>query len=218
MINKAAKIGWGWVKEGLLKSENLKLSKFAEEYLVKAMPLAKPKAAFIKKRILNLGPDALELEGGVSLSTRYIASHFKGAEAAYLFVVTIGDRIEETASRQMGEGDYLGGYLLDRIGSLAVESLAKSAEEALRRKYGSRGYSTSARFSPGYCDWPIEEQFKLAKILDFSRAGVRLTKSCMMVPRKSISAMVAIGPKNLFAKIKTQCSVCDKKDCDHRRV
>ena len=132
--------------------------------------------------------------------------------------MTIGKVLEDKASLLMREGDHLGGYLLDRIGSLAVESLARSFEEYLRKNYEVKNMSVSMRISPGYCDWPIEEQFNLAKALDFSKAGVRLTRNCMMVPRKSITAIVGIGPKRLFSKTKSQCEACDKKDCDYRRV
>jgi cobalamin-dependent methionine synthase I len=133
-------------------------------------------------------------------------------------VVTIGDGMEKEASAFMAKKEPLYGYLLDRIGSLAVESLAEIFEEKLRGRQHASKRSCSMRLSPGYCDWPIEEQVIMAKALDFPKAGIRLTKKCMMIPRKSISAMVAMGPKGLFEKGRPQCLACDREDCDYRRV
>ncbi|MDD5137031.1 MAG: vitamin B12 dependent-methionine synthase activation domain-containing protein, partial [Candidatus Omnitrophica bacterium] len=108
-------------------------------------------------------------------------------------------------------------YLLDRVGSFAVESMAKNIEETLRKKLARKNLSVSMRFSPGYCDWPIEEQFKLAKIIDFDKAGVSLTESCVMIPRKSITAIVGVGPKDLFKEVRSPCAACNMKVCDYRR-
>jgi len=64
----------------------------------------------------------------------------------------------------------------------------------------------------------VEEQFKLARIIDFSKAGVTLSENCMMIPKKSISAIVGIGPKQLFSNIKSPCAVCNMKVCGYRRI
>jgi cobalamin-dependent methionine synthase I len=73
------------------------------------------------------------------------------------------------------------------------------------------------RFSPGYCDWPVEEQRILDGILDFSKIGVRLTDSYMMAPKKSVSGVVGIGPKNIFSGSRSQCEICGDKECGYKR-
>ena len=73
------------------------------------------------------------------------------------------------------------------------------------------------RVSPGYCDWPVEQQAELAKALDFSKIGVSLTGTFMMVPKKSISAMVGIAPEGRFAEADSPCSICTTKKCSYRR-
>ena len=124
---------------------------------------------------------------------------------------------EDAATSCMDSGDHLLGYLLDRAGSFAVESLAENTEKRLRCSLAPEGLGVSMRFSPGYRDWAIEEQFKLAKIVDFKKAGVTLSENCMMVPKKSISAIVGVGPKKLFSKVISPCAVCNMKVCDYRR-
>lgn len=224
-IKTRCAIDWQWVKKELIVKERLDSKKNNPDIaecikicLKKAESLCSPRAISVEKKILNLNPDSIEIEGRVTLSTKFISSYIKGADKIRFFLVTIGPDLEDKASRLMNEGEQLQGYMLDRIGSFAVESLAQCVEEGLRKSYGRDKRSVSLRFSPGYCDWAIEEQFKLEKIIDFSKAGVRLTQSCMMVPKKSISGVVGIGAEGLFhANTKSQCSICDKKDCDYKR-
>lgn len=221
-------IDWKWVEAHLSAKERLgKISEgetkeavltHLKEALKTAGPLAKPRIASVRKEIARFHATSIELKGGMILSSKELASHMKGARDLCVFLVTIGKDLEDAASSYMKDGDHLTGYLLDRIGSFAVESLAKNAEEELRRALSPEELSVSMRFSPGYCDWHIEEQFKLAQILNFEEIGVTLTKGCMMIPKKSISAVAGIGPKKLFAKIKSPCALCNMKFCDYRRM
>jgi hypothetical protein len=188
-----------------------------DECLRIARHLAKPVIASDKKDVI-VGSKNLTLEGPLPLAGEALSISVRGSRHAYLFIVTIGSDLEETATMLMESGEQLHGYLLDRIGSFAVESLAENFEDGLRRIYKDRGMSVSMRFSPGYCDWPIEEQRRLEKALPFSQAGVRLTESCMMIPKKSISGLVGVGPKGLFSKKESHCVVCDNKECSYRRI
>jgi cobalamin-dependent methionine synthase I len=212
-------INWDVVRKELLEKEGINavkdltqrrvISVCAENCLQNAKKLASAKKASVEKKISCLA----KISAG-----KKITSYIKNAENICAFVVTIGDKLEGEASRLMKENEQLSGYLLDRIGSFAVENLAENFESALRKKYAARKRSVSGRFSPGYCDWPTSAQAKLSKFIGFGKAGVKLTKSCMMVPKKSISSIVAIGPEGLFSKRKSQCSVCDLKNCNYRRV
>ncbi|MFA6142054.1 MAG: vitamin B12 dependent-methionine synthase activation domain-containing protein [Candidatus Omnitrophota bacterium] len=220
------KIDWDRVRLNLLKYEKICNVKkpYAKKSILacinKCLKLAKsravPKIIVIKKRIAGIGA-SIRLDSGLELSTRQISSLLKGASHLYLIAVTIGPSLEKTATEYMNEGDLLCGYIMDRIGSFACESLAEFVEEDLRNACMCKGLSVSMRFSPGYCDFPIEEQFKLNRELDFSKIGISINKSCMMIPKKSITAIVGIGPKGLFKKKRSQCLVCGKKDCSYKR-
>ena len=225
MIN--ADIDWVWVKDEVLRAEKISASSKDERSgnimrtldacMAKAKSLAVPKYSYLEKKISVIGNDFIELAAPVSFSTKKIPPYLSGATHVVLFVATIGDGIEKEASILTSGKDLLSGYLLDRIGSFAAESMAKNAEDALRHALAPGNSSVSMRFSPGYCDWRIEEQSRLAKIMDFSKIGVTLTGSFMMVPKKSISAIVGIGPKKLFSAVKSPCSLCNMKVCDYRR-
>jgi cobalamin-dependent methionine synthase I len=211
-------IDWDVVKKELFRAEGIDkikdpaqrriISSCADQCIDAARKLARPKSASVIRQ-----PASLKT---VSLGKK-INSYIKGSEKVCIFLVTIGTALEDEATRLMGFGDSLKGYLLDRVGSFAVDNFADNFENDLRKKSAAKQKSVSSRFSPGYCEWPVDDQKKLSKIVGFSKAGVRLTKSLMMVPKKSISGIIGIGPEGLFSKKMSQCSICDKKDCNYRR-
>lgn len=220
-------VNWDWVKSEILRTERINplskdersdnIRKALDICLRKARSFVKPMCIFEEKKISALGDDYIEIEGGIRFSTKKIPPFIKGAGYLVLFIATVGDELEKEASILTSGKDPLSGYLLDRLGSFAVESLAENMEKRLRRDYYIHKKSVSSRFSPGYCDWPTEEQFKMAKALDFSKAGVKLTEGCMMVPKKSISAMVAVADEGIFKEFISSCDICKKEECDFRR-
>ena len=55
------------------------------------------------------------------------------------------------------------------------------------------GESLVSRYSPGYGDFPLAAQRTLLGLLDASRqVGVSLTDSLLMVPSKSVSAIIGV--------------------------
>lgn len=220
-------INWDWVKKEILRSEKIDASDKGERAakvraaldasLRKARCLVRPRYIFEEKNISSIGTDFMEIEGGFRLNTSKIPAFMSGAEKLVFFLVTIDRDLENEASRLTSGDDAVAGYLLDRIGSYAVESLADNVEKKLRRNYSMVKKSVSSRFSPGYCDWPIEEQFKLAKMIDFSKAGIELNSSCMMIPKKSVSAVVAVADEGVFKEFISSCDICGNKECDFRR-
>lgn len=220
-------VDWPWVKKQILRSEkidpdskddranNIRLA--LDECLRKARSLCVPRYTFTEKKVTSFKDDSIEIEGGIKFYTKKTTAYLKGASHLILFLVTIGPGIENEASTLTAGKDPLKGYLLDRIGSFAVESLADRLEKRLRKDYSLNKKSISSRFSPGYCDWPIEDQFKMAEVIDFSKAGVILTEGCMMVPKKSISAIVAIADEGIFKELVSSCDICEIKDCSYRR-
>jgi len=220
-------VDWDYVKKEVLRTEKIdiladdersnNIKSTLNKCMRKARALTDTKYIFEEKKILQIGTDFIEIEGRVRFSTGKIPPFIAGASHIVIFVVTIGAGIEKEAGLLTSGSDPLNGYLLDRIGSFAVESLAKNLEKRLRKDYSLHKKSVSSRFSPGYCDWPIEEQFKLTTMLDFSKAGVKLTENCMMVPKKSISAIVAVADEGVFKEFVSSCDICENSGCDFRR-
>ena len=81
---------------------------------------------------------------------------------------------------------------MQAIGAAAIEEWTDEAERDIRREL-KEGETLVSRYSPGYGDWPLEAQRRLFELLDAPRkAGVSLTDSLLMVPSKSVSAIIGV--------------------------
>jgi hypothetical protein len=165
----------------------------------------------------NDGRD-LTLSDGIRFQAWNLTYAFRVCTNAAVSVVTIGDAIEQEASRLMKQGHAIEGYILDAIGSCAAESAADSLQAELAKIAQGRNQAITFRYSPGYCGWDIVEQKILFQAIDASRIGVSLTDSCLMLPRKSISAIVGMGETGVVAGAPCPCEYCDNDICPARRM
>ena len=112
---------------------------------------------------------------------------FKNAEKIALCICTIGPELEEKIKELMDNNEMLRALILDTFGSEAVEKVAIQSDRFLAETARGMNLWPSKRFSPGYGKWDIKEQRFVFRMLPAQDIGILLTKSCMMIPRKSIS-------------------------------
>ena len=112
---------------------------------------------------------------------------FKDAEKVALCICTIGPELEAEVNDLMKKNEMLKALILDALGSEAAEETAIQSDQILAKKAREMDLWPSKRFSPGYGKWNIKEQRYVFQMLPGQEIGVRLTESCMMIPRKSIS-------------------------------
>lgn len=112
---------------------------------------------------------------------------FKDAEKVAICLCTIGPKLEEEIKKLMKINEMTRALILDALGSEAAEEVAIQSDRKLAEKAREMNLWPSKRYSPGYGKWDVKEQRFIFKLLPAADIGVRLTESCMMVPRKSIS-------------------------------
>jgi len=158
------------------------------------------------------------LEGYIAFDSKVISQLLSKCQKVALFVATIGDELEYLACRIAEDGLLLQSAVLESIGSSAVEQTANHLHERIGDTAGLQGLVASKRrFSPGYCDWNVDQQAVLFDVLDASSIGVELTETCLMLPRKSISGIIGIGSPEHGIENYNPCPVCDNTDCQSRR-
>lgn len=114
---------------------------------------------------------------------------------AVLMAVTLGTALERRLMQEEVT-NISNAYLLDVCASQAVEETADLYESCLREEILSAGKYLTNRYSPGYGDFPLSVQKILLEILNAGRAiGLTLTKTDLMVPRKSITAVLGISDR-----------------------
>ncbi len=146
------------------------------------------------------------------------SEYLRRIDTAALCLVTIGGKLEEAVEENKKGGDLSRALILDTYGSAAAEAAADAAEAIIREKLGDQGLKCSARFSPGYSGWRLEEQRWILPALEGEALGVRLTEGCMMVPRKSITFAVIYGESPIEIQSGDICSACDMVNCKFKHA
>jgi hypothetical protein len=112
---------------------------------------------------------------------------FAHAKKVALCICTIGPQLESESTKLMKNDELMRGLILDAIGSEAAEQVARQTDKILCKKARDINLWPSKRFSPGYKSWTIEEQRYIFRMIPGNLIGVTLNKSCLMIPRKSVS-------------------------------
>lgn len=122
-----------------------------------------------------------------------IRRHLQGCDQVVLMAVTLGPDVETLLLRKEVQ-DKAQALVLDCCASAGVEAVCDQLESRLRAEWRERGKYLTDRFSPGYGDFPIGQQPELCRLLDTQRRiGLSLTASGIMVPRKSVTAVLGIA-------------------------
>jgi len=145
-------------------------------------------------------PD-LELPG------RDIARLLEGCHEAVIMALTLGAALEKRLMREEVT-DMANAVIMDACASCAVELAADQYEENLRSEIMKSGRFLTNRFSPGYGDLPLSVQRPILEAVNAGRAiGLTLTPTNLMVPRKSITAILGIS-RRPHDRVMGGCSHC----------
>jgi len=172
-------------------------------------------------RACRLLADVCLEDGAVVLAGLRVESHnlrrnLDGCSQALLFAATVGIQPDRMVERYRLLSPARA-VVLDAVGSAAVEAWCNQLCKQWREEYAGAGLFLRPRFSPGYGDFPISAQSGLLRLLDAPRsAGISLTDASMMLPAKSVSAVVGIGTKGCISK-EQDCQRCNIKGCSFRR-
>ena len=132
--------------------------------------------------------------GGISLDiSGTLARHMSGCHAAYLACGTIGSAFD-AFQRRVSVSSGADALIAQAIGAALIEKLMDSAEDEIRLDL-EEGEEMVSRYSPGYGDFPLAAQRGLLSLLDAQlKVGVALTDTLLMVPTKSVSAIIGVKP------------------------
>ena len=192
-----------------------RLASLVDDYINNANQLIVPSYSYVIRDIELVYGSGAVIEGWITFGSEVVAQLLEKCDKVAVFVLTIGSHLEEMVGQLSDKGLILQATVLDAVGSVAVEKLAEFVWDRIGALASYRGQYISRRFSPGYCDWHVEQQKMLFQLMDGDTAGVQLTEGCLMLPRKSISGIVGIGCHDVEAY--NPCKTCDKDDCIGRR-
>lgn len=129
------------------------------------------------------------------LPGRDIARHVEGCADVVLLAVTLGVPSEMLLRRERALSA-TDGLLVDACASSLVEQAANVLNGHIAAEAAARGLAATARFSPGYGDLPLSCQPAFLAACGVDRAlGIRATAAHLLVPAKSITAVIGLYPQ-----------------------
>ena len=152
---------------------------------------------------------------GISLDGKKIICNslkrnLAGCEKAYVFAATTGIESHRLIERNSVISP-LKGMVTDCVGSAAIEAFCNKINLSFDNCECLR-----PRFSPGYGDMPLECQRDIIEFLQTKKnIGMTLTDSLMMVPVKSVTAIIGIG-KEKNKCTGPGCMICSGINCPYR--
>lgn len=175
-----------------------------EEACIEAQVLIKPAANWAVFPYDN-NANVIVAQTAVPIVGTGIKEHLSGARQIAVLAVTIGEKLEQTAADYFHSGRYTLALLLDAAGTVAVEAAADSVEHLIKQQQLQYGWQTTSRFSPGYGDWEISVQPNILELAGAYSIGVTHTSSCMLVPRKSVTAVIGMTTRGEVCQERSSC-------------
>ena len=171
---------------------------------------ATPRAVWLEADVDSL------LEAGI-LQGGDVMKHLEGCPQALMLAVTLGPGVDAQI-RRAGVGDIAASVASDALGSALAEQAADAAEAELRQWAAQEGKYLTGRYSPGYGDWPITVQPKVAAVLDTARrAGICVLNTNLMTPRKSVTAILGLSDHPVKGHL-AGCGHCVLRTrCEYRK-
>ncbi|MGX8698631.1 MAG: vitamin B12 dependent-methionine synthase activation domain-containing protein [bacterium] len=141
--------------------------------------------------------------------------HLEGAAGLCVLCVTLGQRVERTLLR-LQAANMTDALLYNAATTVLIEAASERCAAEIRA--AEPKYYVNGRYSPGYGDFPLSQQGELLALSGAGeRLGVTLTEGLLMLPRKSVTAVLG-----LFSEEKGQesgCKVCAMREyCTFRRT
>lgn len=167
------------------------------------------RACFVKVPV-SITKNGVDL-GFMQVESKSLQKNLDGCDEAYILAATAGISSQRLIERNTVISP-IKGIVADCTGSAAIEAFCDKINLSL----SDNPDFLRPRFSPGYGDLCIDCQ---KKIIDFlctnKNIGLSLTESLMMVPKKSVTAIIGIGKEKNKCK-GNGCMTCKTENCPYR--
>ncbi len=188
-----------------------------------AYALATPKLLYAWAEITILEPKHVTLKLiGSNLGKRlYLgpnANQLAHAHHVLIEVHTIGRYLENRVTELNQNGKLLQAYLLDCAGVVALSKVNTAAHQLVEKAAKEKEWGVGASIGPGsLTGWSLNCQYELCSLLELDQIDLQLSNSHLLIPVKSASSMVGIGPNYKGKKVGSICHLCSLRETCWRR-
>ncbi len=157
----------------------------------------------------------LDQKAGVSFNIGDKANLLFQARKVQISALSLGSKIDDIRKESQKTGKNLRAYVLDTAGIVALKYLGQTVNQIAEKEAEKLGWGLGYRMSPGSLQgWSLKDQHLLCNLLPIEAIGVKLSHSSMLIPLKSATALIGMGPEYSSSLVKSACKWCRyKSDC-----
>lgn len=140
------------------------------------------------------------------------------AEMALVSTNSIGAKLDKKVNELNQKGENLAAYILDSVGVVGLSKVGSAASALAEQEAARRYWGVGPRLSPGSLKgWSMEGQHDLCSMLPLEQGGLKLNQNGLIIPFKSASGLIGLGPEYQSSRVGSVCNLCEHKDSCWRR-
>lgn len=165
---------------------------------------------------LTLGPNYHVNLGCLQTVSQDLTRNLKDCSRVILLAATLGT-VPDFMIRRFEKTDMVRAVVTQACSAAMIEAYLNEQQALLAQTLHEDGWYMHPRFSPGYGDFSLNVQPAFIAVLQTAkRIGVTLTDGMLMMPSKSVTAVIGLSRKPLFCHTRG-CKDCNTIHCDYRR-
>ena len=147
--------------------------------------LFKPQGIYSNVMVKKITSEGrINLENGLHLEiNNSMLNLLRGTSYLAFGLSTIGNHLEEKVAELFAKNEYPKAIALDAVGTVAAKFLSNYIKSLVCQEAKEQNLQTTKYFSPGSGNWDISQQKNIFQIIPADKIGVKLTDSCMMIPK-----------------------------------
>ena len=206
------------------KNQNINedLLKTIEESIEHTRKIINPKFIFRKypiKRVVNKynKKQVIFPKVNLTLESDDIYNLFEECDECILMAATLGLEIE-IEIRKLTYVNLTKGVIVDACATTAIEEVCDIVQDNIGRELLREDKYITYRYSPGYGDLSIEKNIDINNVLNSHKEiGLTVNENGIMIPRKSVVALIGISNKNT-KNTKKSCDNCNnRQNCQYKK-
>jgi hypothetical protein len=128
----------------------------------------------------------------VRIYSRHLCHNLRNCDNVIVFGATLGLDIDRQMQKYE-KVDVAKAFVLQACAASYIEEYCDEVEKQIAKCEGLDITQFCNRFSPGYGDFSLHHQEEILSLIDATKkVGIYLTDGCMLVPTKSVTALIGI--------------------------
>ena len=166
----------------------------------------------------DLSSNTIEFKNStLKLESKDLSELLKDCDKCVLMSATLGFNIEKNI-RRYSYKNLTKGVIIDACATTSIEEVCDMVQESILQDVSKEDKHLTMRYSPGYGDLDIRANKEILNLLNAHRKiGVTVTDTGIMIPRKSVVALIGVSNKKIENNKRT-CENCSNKiNCKFKR-